>query len=143
METCELSQKAAESFQLKLAGIRPNFRVKHRRSAMERLKSRNYYRRHRAQIKLWRRRYSQRMKMLHHARKFLKRSKPSWLFHKGTPKVQKPKSFKHFLHSLVKGQSAHSYHPARSTNAFKPFKIHVPKKSAPAKALAKPFPSKV
>jgi len=57
-----------------------------RRSPTQRLKSRLYYRTHKAKIRLQRRRYTAKNKLFSKTRKMFKRSKPSWL----NPKKSKP-----------------------------------------------------
>jgi hypothetical protein len=141
MELYEIQMQAMKDFQEKSAGLRPAFRIKRRRTASDRLKSRLYYRRHKAKIKLWRRRYSQRMKLMHHARKMLAREKPSWLTHKKNVS-SKPKSFKSFLHHLTKGNTVHLHKspsllpkPEAPSHKGSMFRIHVPKKVPVAKPL--------
>jgi hypothetical protein len=125
MLNTDLPQQVLTQFAEKLAAFKPSFRIKKRRTARDRLKARLYYRKNKAKIKLWRRRYTQKMKMQQQARKFLKRERPSWFSKKKKPS-SKPKSFKTFLKNITKGQTSHAYKPKSTVK--NPFKIHIPKK---------------
>jgi hypothetical protein len=138
MERTDLFLKVAADFMDRVAKMRPAFRVKRRRSALDRLHARMRYRRNREKIRIWRRRYNERRKLQHNARKLLKRTKPVW-FGKSPAKASKhhPHAFKHFLKKMVKGQTPNSYHAGRPQNVTSPtkFKIFNPKFRTP-----KPLP---
>jgi hypothetical protein len=131
MVTIDSIKSVALGFLSKIAKIHVSFKPKRRRSALDRIKSRMRYKRNRSKIKIWRKRYNQRMKMMHQARKLLKRKKPSWMHamsaHFKKPKIHKPKSLKHFFHKL-NGTHHSSFHSSRP-HAYKPkkFKIYTPK----------------
>lgn len=119
----ELVQKVVAGYALKMAGYKPGFSVKKRRSAADRLKSRMYYRKNRAKIRLQRKRYNQKMKTMHNSRKLLKRDKPSWF---GKPKSSKPKHNKGLLHHLFHGTKPNGPNSNGISSTSK-FKIHKPK----------------
>lgn len=64
-------------------------RVLKRRSAIDRYKARQYYRKHKTSIKLRRKRYTKQNKMFLKTRKLFKRTKPSWLTRSKKPKIPK------------------------------------------------------
>jgi hypothetical protein len=129
MEQYDLIELAAKGFDTRVAALRPRFKVKKRRTAVDRLKSRMYYRRHKAQIKLWRKRYSSRMRLMHHARKMLNREKPSWLVKHKIVKPHKPTSFQQHLHNLVHGQPSQHHTPSPKVHPLV-HKIFSPNKSS-------------
>jgi hypothetical protein len=63
-----------------------------RRSALDRYKSRLYYRRHKSSIRLQRKLYHRKNKVFLKSRKLFKRTKPTWMSKK--PKVFKPKVYR-------------------------------------------------
>lgn len=123
----DIVQEIIAGFQEKTAKIRPGFRVHRRRTATERMKAKMYYRKNKSKIKIWRRRYNQKRKLIHTARKLLKRSKPQWMTRKKSfkPKTFKPKTFKpHFKRWIHKPA-----HPKpKRTPSVKNFKIKRPKR---------------
>lgn len=138
MERSDLFLRVASEFMERVAKMRPAFRIKRRRTALDRLHARMRYRRNREKIRIWRRRYNERHKLLHNARKLLKRTKPSW-FGRSPSKASKPhpQAFRHFLKKLVKNQTPNAYHAGRPQNVTSPakFKIFNPKFRTP-----KPLP---
>lgn len=65
-----------------------------RRSPVQRMKARQYYKTHKTKIRLQRRRYTKRNKLFLKSRKMFKRTKPTWMVkRKGPkpPKLHKPK----------------------------------------------------
>ena len=77
-----------------LAYKRKLVRVLKRQKPGIRIKARQYYRSHRAKLKLQRKRYLKKNKSFLKSRKLFKRTKPAWLVHKKTkqtkPKIMKP-----------------------------------------------------
>lgn len=65
-----------------------------RRSAIDRYKARQYYRRNKTKIKQRRKKYTQKMKSYARSRKLFKRTKPIWMTKKSKPKTFKPKLYK-------------------------------------------------
>lgn len=70
-----------------------------RRSAIDRYKARQYYRRHKAKIRLHRKQYMKKNRVFTKTRKLFKRTKPAWMskrpkIHKFKPKFFKPKKIK-------------------------------------------------
>ena len=122
MEIYDLIKTAAATFQNKVASLKPTLKIKRPRSALDRLKARMRYRRNRVKIKLWRRRYEEKRKLMMHARKLLKREKPNW-FGRTKPSTSKPKSFGHFLKNLTKEQAPHVFHSGRPVSS--PMKFHI------------------
>lgn len=59
-----------------------------RRSPQQRLKSRLYYRKHKAKIRLQRKKYLRKNKIFMKSRKLFKRTRPSWMTKK--PRTGKP-----------------------------------------------------
>jgi len=83
-------------------------KVMKKRSPAQRLKSRLYYRTHKNQIRLARRRYSHQTKIFSKVRKVNKRPKPKWL-HKAIssvtspkkPKINKPGPIKKYVKKMI------------------------------------------
>lgn len=65
-----------------------------RRSAIDRYKARQYYRRHKAKIKLHRKQYMKKNKVYNKTRKLFKRTKPAWMSKKKKAPTFKPKLYK-------------------------------------------------
>lgn len=65
-----------------------------RRSALDRYKSRQYYRKHKTKIKVQRKKYMKKNKIFMKSRKLFKRTKPSWVSKKKKFKIPKPKIHK-------------------------------------------------
>ena len=65
-----------------------------RRSAIDRYKARQYYKRNKSKIKLRRKQYMKRNKTFTKARKLFKRTKPAWMSKKNKAKTFKPKLYK-------------------------------------------------
>lgn len=65
-----------------------------KRSAIDRYKSRQYYKRNKIKIKLRRKKYLKKTKSFARARKLFKRTKPAWMSKRKKPKVHKPKLYK-------------------------------------------------
>lgn len=64
-----------------------------KRSPIDRMKARLYYKRHRTKIKYLRKRQKAPNKLLHKTKKLFKRTRPAWLTHKKKithPKLKKP-----------------------------------------------------
>lgn len=116
----EVVIESSEDKESKMKGIHPSFRIRKRRSAMDRIKARNRYKRNRNKIKLWRKRYNQRRKMLNVSRKHLLRSKPSW-FTKQKTKTNRTPHHKSFFHSLL--NKSHQTKPVRHAPKNHAFKI--------------------
>jgi len=83
-----------------------------RRSAIDRYKSRQYYKRHKSKIKLHRKQYMKKNKTFAKARKLFKRTRPVWLTKKNKAKTFKPKLYK----------------PKKISKPSKPGKIYAPKR---------------
>lgn len=125
-----LVQNIISGFLAKTAAIRPPMRIKRPRSAMERMKSRMRYRKNRFKIKLWRKRYSQRTKYMHAARKLLRRKMPS--FFKSMSKHLKPHkprkiSLHHFFHKTLNVHKPFFRIPRPHAHKQTKFKIYTPK----------------
>lgn len=123
-------QEIIAAFQDRTArtGIHPSFSIKKRRTASERLKARMRYKRNKNKLKVWRKRYNQKRKMFHAARKLLKRPRPSWLSHSGTSSPSH--QLKSFVHR-IKHNPIHHFsvnRPKGIKHAPHAFKIHKPKK---------------
>lgn len=98
-----------------------------RRSPAQRIKQRQYYRTHRASIRLQRRRYLKKNSLFLKSRKLFKRTKPAWLGKKKV-KTPKPKIHKPKKPSVKKFQAPKKAKPpkARKPKIKKP-KIQKPK----------------
>lgn len=84
-----------------------------RRSAIDRYKSRQYYRRNKSKIKLHRKQYMKRNKTFNKSRKLFKRTKPAWMSKSNKAKTFKPKLYK-----------------PKKPKIIKPGKIYAPKRKA-------------
>jgi hypothetical protein len=124
----DMTSAVIDKFIEKNAKIRPSFKIKKRRSAVDRLKSRNYYRTHKQKIKLWRKRYNQKMNLITNARKFIKRENPKWLYKKKKTSP-KPGTFGHILKKFIKNHSLNSIKPTSNVppSGLKKHKITLPK----------------
>lgn len=92
-----------------------------RRSPLQKLKSRLYYRRNRAKIRLQRRKYMRKYRTLLKNRKLYKRYKPTWL-RKKKPTTS-PKPIKTVKPKLYKPPKTKTFKPHK----VKKFKIVIPK----------------
>jgi len=91
------------------------FKKLHKKKPLEKLKRRQYYRTHAPQILQRRKRYLAKNKPFLKTRKLHKRRKPAWMSHK--PKTHKFK--------VIRPKKR----PAFKPKAFKPRKIHAPKRA--------------
>jgi hypothetical protein len=87
------------AFKMHRPGIRLRIHPPKRRTALQRLKARLYYRRNKVKRLSQRRRYLRQHKSILKRRKLFQRFKPSWYkkpkhFHLKTPKAPKPHKFK-------------------------------------------------
>lgn len=83
-----------------------------KRSAIDRYKARQYYKRNKNKIKLRRKQYMKRNKTFTKARKLFKRTKPAWMSKKNKSKTFKPKLYK-----------------PKKPKSTKPGKIYAPKRN--------------
>jgi len=81
---------------MKKISVKLRIRPPQRRTPAQRLKSRLYYRKHRAKIRLQRKKYLRQHKFLLKNRKLLKRFKPVWYRRKQPTKTPKPHLMKKF-----------------------------------------------
>jgi hypothetical protein len=81
--------------------IRMRIHPPKRRTPMQRLKTRLYYRRNRARIRMQRRRYLRIHKTILKRRKLFQRYKPSWYRKPVKPHHVKPKKFKVFVPKMI------------------------------------------
>jgi hypothetical protein len=65
-----------------------------RRSAIDRYKARQYYKRNKTKIKVRRKKYLKRTQSFSKSRKLFKRTKPAWMSKRKKPKAFKPKVYK-------------------------------------------------
>ena len=100
--------------------IRMRINPPKRRTPQQRIKSRLYYRRNRAKIRLQRRRYLRKNKSTLKRRKLFKRYKPTWFKKPPKPSHLAPKK------------------PAKPKSKSKPtfFKVKAPKRTSPVKHRA-------
>ena len=90
-----------------------------KRSAIDRYKARQYYRKNKTKIKLHRKQYMKRNKTYIKARKLFKRTKPSWMTIKTKTKSFKPKMYKP--------------KKPKTPKSHKPGKIYAPKRTTTKK----------
>lgn len=99
-----------------------------RRTPLQRLKARQYYKRHKSKIRLQRRRYMLKNRLFTKTRKLFKRTKPGWLYHK---KQKAPKT--HIKKKPTTGIKKHPAYKKRPSPIAKPpkvkkFKAYAPKR---------------
>jgi len=101
-----------------------------KRSPSERLNAKRYYRKHKARIKMQRRRYSLKTKLFRKSKKLFKRTKPKWLHRKKT-KAPRPKVYKHPVNKIVHKPPAARSKPSKVSKppkARRKFKAHAPRR---------------
>ena len=92
-----------------------------RRSAIDRYKARQYYKRNRTKIKVRRKKYLKKTKSFSKARKLFKRTKPAWMTKKSKPKTFKPKLYKPKKPKSPRSHKAGKiYAPKRRTTTKRP-----------------------
>jgi hypothetical protein len=113
---------------IKLA-IKLRIKPPKRRTALQRLKARLYYRRNRTKIKVQRKRYLREHGSVLKNRKLFKRYKPTWFKKPSKPKHTKPKKFKVIDPNKVKIVKPKKKIKPKKFHIHKPkkFKIKVPK----------------
>jgi hypothetical protein len=82
-------------------GLRLRIHPPKRRSALERLKTRLYYRKNKTKIRAQRRRYIHQHKSILKRRKLFQRFKPSWLKKPKHPHIPRPKHLKPKKYKLL------------------------------------------
>ena len=122
-----------------LAYKRRMYKKLKKRSPLDRLKARIYYRKNKTKIKLKRRRYAKRTKLFNKTKKLFQRSKPVWYSKK---KLKKPRTRKPPKGKIKKTQvnprvkiptkplGSKGVRPPKSAPKPRKFKFYAPKRSA-------------